>query len=497
MTSPNGRFVEGAAAVDGRTLLSIEVHGKYLFYFFEGDAVVHIHFGMSGRFSLLSPEVEPKSKEKETIRLMLVNLEAGIVGEISAMTLQLLNEKTYCEKAGKLGPDPLREDADPERFWHKWQKTSRSVGALLMDQSIIAGVGNIFRAEILFKAGVHPEQPANSLGRDVFDRVWRHCVGCLENGFKLGSIITVDPEEAILLGPPWTRRYVYNQEMCGRCYSPVRWWDMAGRTVYACIDCQPLLVGTALPSKRLEVLKSAAAVKWRPNPCARDTAPNVAQVPSTKSRGQPGSADVAPLAGKNVVSTRGGDGMEEEIVSPAAAALEKLMAGESRGVEHVAEMDDETFRVLDRSKASKPSAARGKTAASGGKTKAGASLAKGLQDGSRRPRVQKSSVARWAVPSEGCEVAGARFGDLLRPRNLEGHQNRTSASKSVVRTALWMCVLQMGLWTSARHTKSSGENTGQQVLASSRLRPQPFPFFRSAAPVSRFAPVAPVFPLLR
>lgn len=82
-----------------------------------------------------------------------------------------------------------------------------TTGLVLMDQSMMAGVGNIYRAEILFKAKVHPETPANSLSRELFELVWHHSVDLLQRGFKTGSILTVDPEDARKLGQPWTRRY--------------------------------------------------------------------------------------------------------------------------------------------------------------------------------------------------------------------------------------------------------------------------------------------------
>ena len=61
------------------------------------------------------------------------------------------------------------------------------------------------------QARVHPEQPCNTLSRATFDDVWRHSVVLLQRGFTSGSILTVDPEDAKALGPPWTRRYIYNQ----------------------------------------------------------------------------------------------------------------------------------------------------------------------------------------------------------------------------------------------------------------------------------------------
>jgi hypothetical protein len=86
-----------------------------------------------------------------------------------------------------------------------------------MSQELIAGIGNIYRAEILFKAGVHPEQPALTLTREEFDRLWLHSVDLLQRGFVSGSILTVDAADAQQMGKPWTRRYVYNHTQCGRC----------------------------------------------------------------------------------------------------------------------------------------------------------------------------------------------------------------------------------------------------------------------------------------
>ena len=129
------------------------------------------------------------------------------------MTVDLMDESGYHLKRSKLGQDPLREDADPDALWDKFRSARKSVGLALMDQAMFAGVGNIYRAEILYKAGVHPEQPCADLDRAQFDVVWRHTVELLQRGFVNGSILTVDPEEAAILSEPWTRRYVYNQSL--------------------------------------------------------------------------------------------------------------------------------------------------------------------------------------------------------------------------------------------------------------------------------------------
>ena len=148
-----------------------------------------------------------------------------------------------------------------------------------MDQSCVAGIGNIYRAEILFKAGLHPEQPCNTLSREDFDSVWKHSSDLLKRGVKTGSILTVDANEG--LPPPWTRRYIYNHSHCGRCGSRVQSWSIANRTVYACPGGQPLrtdsgsedrlktpnssrAVADLIGSKRAQAIGAATPVKVRP-----------------------------------------------------------------------------------------------------------------------------------------------------------------------------------------------------------------------------------------
>ncbi|GLI68206.1 hypothetical protein VaNZ11_012540 [Volvox africanus] len=305
--SPNGRFKEGAAAINTKPLQRIEVHGKNLFYFFsskptsllvepaaasterddaaspsrspnfksssspasspnaaaadggsgvgcDDTVVMHVHFGMSGAFRTMSLPGPPPT---ETTRLELIHKDIGLVAHLSAMTVSHGSLALYKSKAAQLGPDPLREDADKELLWSKLSRSRKPIGLVLMDQSMVAGLGNIYRAEVLFKAGVHPELPACDISRELFDRIWYHSVDLLQRGFVTGSIITVDPDEAKVLGRPWTRRYIYNQKTCGRCKGPVRTWDMATRTVYCCENCQPLNLPEQQQQQQQEVTAAA------------------------------------------------------------------------------------------------------------------------------------------------------------------------------------------------------------------------------------------------
>lgn len=363
---------------------------------------------MSGAFSVHSIATAPEPKE--TTRLRLFSEADDIVAHLSAMTVAHGGMDHYFDKIAKLGEDPLRSDADPEAVWAVVSSSKKPIGLLLMDQSVIAGVGNIYRAEILFKSGVHAEQPACSLPRDVFDSIWRHSVDLLRRGFETGSILTVDEEEAKILGPPWTRRYIYNQATCGRCGGRVLSWDMASRTVYACGGiCQPLrkewMSDIKLAPARRKALGEASQAKQFKSHCAPDDVAEgsiplikltVAELKErAKAAGVGTSGTKAALvarleaAAAATVGGAGGGAVKEEeaeaaeevptpapkpkrartaaapasplprggtegitrVATAAEAAREKLAAGEGRGVEHVALHDDEEAAVIEGSSA--------------------------------------------------------------------------------------------------------------------------------------------------
>jgi endonuclease-8 len=115
-----------------------------------------------------------------------------------------LNGPTACEimtKAGvqkllsRLGVDPLRDDADPDKAWSRLHRTISPIGTVLMNQSIIAGVGNIYRSELLHLLNIHPERPANSLTRSEFDALWKLTVELLQIGKRYNRIIVADPAD--------------------------------------------------------------------------------------------------------------------------------------------------------------------------------------------------------------------------------------------------------------------------------------------------------------
>ena len=236
-TSPQGRFADGAALLDGRVLRDIEAHGKHLLYRFDDDITMHVHLGLFGRFFTHPAEVpEPRG----AIRLRLVGRDAAV--DLRGPTAcEVLDPDDELRLLARLGPDPLRPDADPDRAWHRISRSKREIGALVMDQSVMAGVGNVYRAEALHVLGIHPSREGRSLTRDEFDALWATVCRMLRDGERAGRIVTVSAADAGMPKsriPRGERTYVYRQRECRSCGAPVAMWDMAGRRAWACEECQ-------------------------------------------------------------------------------------------------------------------------------------------------------------------------------------------------------------------------------------------------------------------
>ena len=238
-SSPQGRFADGAALVDGRVMERTDAYGKHLFLEHAGDLLVHIHLGLYGTFRRYP---QPVPAAVGALRLRLQSDEVGwdLRG---ATACELLDPTAKALIVARLGPDPIRRDADPERAWAELRRRRSSIGQALMDQGVLAGVGNVYRAEVLFAFGIHPLVPATRIDRPLWDALWAWLVEALRRGVRERRIVTVDPREvgkkARSRLTVAESRYVYRQERCLRCATPVRRFDLAGRWAYACERCQP------------------------------------------------------------------------------------------------------------------------------------------------------------------------------------------------------------------------------------------------------------------
>lgn len=232
VSSPQGRFAAGAELIDGNVLENVEAWGKHLFYRFEADRILHIHLGLFGKWWPFTPPGTPTHRQA---RLRLEGATHGY--DLSGPTAcDVIDPGEQAAIVARLGPDPLRRDADPSTVPARLGRRRSPFGAALMDQSVVAGVGNVYRAEVLFVHGIHPEQPSNTIGPEQWGDVWETLVVMLRDGVRSGRIVTVRRDPRV---HDARKRYVYKQDTCAYCGSTIRRWDLAGRWAYACETCQP------------------------------------------------------------------------------------------------------------------------------------------------------------------------------------------------------------------------------------------------------------------
>ncbi len=243
VSSPQGRFVDGAAAVNGHVFRKASAWGKHLFHHYDGGRVVHVHLGLYGTFTEWPrPDDQNQPLPVGQVRMRMLGAQYGT--DLRGPTVcEVISEPDIADVVAKLGPDPLRRDADPALAWRRITKSRRPIGALLMDQSVMAGVGNVYRSELLFRHRIDPFRPGTTITADEFDDMWTDLVALMKVGVRGGKIVVVAPEHdhgapSYREGRP--RTYVYRRagEPCRVCATPVRTVELEGRNLFWCPSCQ-------------------------------------------------------------------------------------------------------------------------------------------------------------------------------------------------------------------------------------------------------------------
>ncbi|MEX3566316.1 Fpg/Nei family DNA glycosylase [Micrococcus endophyticus] len=265
--SPQGRFADGAALLDGRVPVRAWAHGKHFFLDFEHGLTLNVHLGMYGAWTFGGDETfaaassigaprrigetedrsGPASAEppapRPTVRLRL-EAEHGWADLVGATTCRVLAPEEVGQVTAKLGPDPLNDDA-PDLFVSRAARTRRPIGVVLMDQSMVGGIGNIYRAESLFRAGIDPWRPASQVGQTGLLALYEDNRSLMRRGVRLGRIVTVRPEHrpGVAEEDAWPAHanYVYHRQgtpcrVCGQEAIVVE--EMAARNLYRCTVCQ-------------------------------------------------------------------------------------------------------------------------------------------------------------------------------------------------------------------------------------------------------------------
>ena len=126
------------------------------------------------------------------VRLRLQN-ETAYADLRGATACELVTGEQRTAVLGRLGPDPLDPDADPTRAWDRIRRSRAPIGALVLDQAVFAGVGNVYRAEVLFRHRIHPLRPGRTLRVGQFRAMWEDLVELMQEGVRTGDIDTVRP----------------------------------------------------------------------------------------------------------------------------------------------------------------------------------------------------------------------------------------------------------------------------------------------------------------
>lgn len=306
-SSPQGRFAEGAAVIDGREAIEVRAVGKQMFLAFDGDVWLRVHLGMYGAWDFAGDiEIDPTiasangrmgqtnqrgteldavydaagenslssigAPRKTRVHVRMSEQTRGlegaddaewpppVVGQVrlrllTAVTSADLRGPTACElqtpddvqaTIAKLGPDPLVDDLaeGEERFVAAVRRKPTPIGLLLMDQSVVSGIGNVYRAELLYRALLDPHTPGKLVPEELVRQLWRDWSRLLVIGVETGQMMTMDDLDAEAyrraMASRDDRHWVYHRAglPCPICGTEIVLEEMAARKLYWCPNCQ-------------------------------------------------------------------------------------------------------------------------------------------------------------------------------------------------------------------------------------------------------------------
>ena len=265
---PQGRFTD-SDVLDGRKLLRVMAVGKHLGYDFGKDRILHVHLGLQGDFTEGSgplPAVRGalRLRNAEKVKLPAAPGESKRHGWYSEddgtghiapeqvawvelrgpMDCTVYTNAMWEKLLERLGPDPLNGDA-PDKAFAKIAKSKKPIAALLMEQDVIAGVGNIYRAELLYRARINPFVLGKDVPMEGLKKIWKDVGPLMRAGMVDRRIVTTlvkDRPHKTGQALKEEAHYVYRRQgkPCFVCGTKVMKMEgFAGRNLYWCPVCQP------------------------------------------------------------------------------------------------------------------------------------------------------------------------------------------------------------------------------------------------------------------
>lgn len=306
-SSPQGRFAEGAAVLNGREAISVQAVGKQMFLEAEGDVWLRVHLGLYGawdfagdilvdptiasangrmgqtnqRGTVVDEEILDDAGEnslasigaprRTRVHVRMSEQTKGLADEglewpppvVGQVRLRLMTDITAADLRGptacvlqspeemlasvaKLGPDPLVGDPaqNEERFVQAVRKKQTVIALLLMDQAVVSGIGNVYRAEMLFRQRLNPHTPGREVPEEVVRALWRDWVRLLTVGVETGQMMTMDdlsPDAyRAAMASRDDRHWVYHRAglPCRICGTEIALEEIGARKLYWCPRCQ-------------------------------------------------------------------------------------------------------------------------------------------------------------------------------------------------------------------------------------------------------------------
>lgn len=229
-----------AEAIRDHRIESIQRRAKYLLFQLQPQAILLGHLRMTGKFVVSAPLPTPAAHDRAWF--WLSNGQLLIFTDLRSFgTLELFPSLESIPKLEQLGPEPLSGDFDQKYLYSKLQASRREIKPLLLDQQLVAGIGNIYASEILFACGVHPQRNANTLRKKevsaLVEQTRRILLAAIEhNGTSVSDFRQVDEKT----GEFQNFLQVYDKEAapCPRCQTPLQRIVQQQRSTFFCLGCQ-------------------------------------------------------------------------------------------------------------------------------------------------------------------------------------------------------------------------------------------------------------------
>lgn len=249
---------EFSGLLTGETINTIERRGKYLIFLLDHWAMVS-HLRMEGKYEMVAFE---ESLKKHTHVVFHFtdghDLRYLDVRKFGRMTLVPLGEQYEVTGLKDLGPEPFQETFEQKKFADLLSQKNKAIKPLLLDQSIVAGLGNIYVDEALFMARIHPLRPASSLGVSEARKLHESIISVIALAVEAGGTTVRSYQNALSqAGTFQVKLNVYGKRHlpCVHCGTPIEKLKVAQRGTHICPKCQILTPKNCKPILKKEVTR--------------------------------------------------------------------------------------------------------------------------------------------------------------------------------------------------------------------------------------------------